>query len=313
MVKAANPIAKPFLKWAGGKGQLLEQIQKKLPVELQSSGRIKKYFEPFLGGGALFFWLTNRYHFEQIFLYEINSEIVMSYRTIQKEVQRLIKELNGLQDLYLKFTKEKQEKMFYEMRTEYNGYLSKKSRSHLVRRTALLIFLNKTCFNGLYRVNSQGLFNVPFGRYKKPNICDDENLIAVSGALQNAQIVHGDFSLCLEHADSESFVYFDPPYRPISATASFTSYSKNAFGDDEQKRLKIVFDKLAKRNAFVMLSNSDPRNINPRDFFFDELYEKHNIDRLDATRMINCQSDKRGIVKEIIVWNYEKSDCRGSR
>lgn len=312
MTTLTKPHVKPFLKWAGGKGQLLNQIEKFFPQKLKT-GKIKKYFEPFLGGGALFFRLSNHYDFENIFLYEINPELVMCYRTIQQDVRRLIRGLEELEEEYLSFTDAKREKFFYEMRIEYNSYLAKKFRNHFIRRSALLIFLNKTCFNGLYRVNSLGQFNVPFGRYKNPTICDEDNLCAVSEALRKAQIIKGDFELCLEHVDSQSFVYFDPPYRPISQTASFRNYSTDVFGDEQQRRLKKIFDKLDKRNAHVMLSNSDPKNINPRDNFFDDLYSQYHLARLDATRMINCHADKRGSVKEILVMNYLKASCGSYR
>ena len=173
-----------------------------------------------------------------------------------------------------------------------------------MRRAALIVFLNKTCFNGLFRVNAKGLFNVPFGRYENPTICDEDNLLAVNHALQNAEIGCCDFSECLKHAGKDSFVYFDPPYRPISKTASFTGYIKNGFNDIDQRRLKMVFDDLDAKGADVMLSNSDPKNFDPKDNFFDDLYRKYSIRRLDAMRMINCNSSKRGLIKEILITNY---------
>ena len=305
MATLTTPQPKPFLKWAGGKGQLIPQIETFLPKELNISGRITKYFEPFLGGGAVFFWVTNLYEFEEVYLYEANHAIGMCYRTVKENAIRLVKELRDLEEEYFSLSDTSRETFFYDRREEYNSLFRLKSKNKVVRRSALLIFLNKTCFNGLYRVNSQGEFNVPFCRYKNPTICDKENLYAVSRALQNAQIVYGDFELCLEHVDSRSFVYFDPPYRPISKTANFNSYAKDTFDDDEQRRLKKVFDKLDKRDAFVMLSNSDPKNIDPNDNFFDDLYKGYPIERLKATRMINCNADKRGEIKEILVMNYQ--------
>lgn len=301
MISTIQQRAKPFLKWAGGKGQLIEQIKSFLPEEL-FKGRIKKYMEPFLGGGAIFFWLSREFEFQEVFLYEFNKEIGQCYRTIKKDVHKLVKELRELEKEYFVRRENDREEFYYKKRVEYNSYLDKKNQ--FIRRSALIIFLNKTCFNGLYRVNSSGEFNVPFGRYKNPTICDEDNLHSVSHALQNAEIICGDFRLCLEHADAHSFVYFDPPYRPLSATANFNSYAKDTFDDDEQRRLKEVFVKLHKRGARVMLSNSDPRNINPKDDFFDDLYKDFDIRRLNAVRMINCQSDKRGQISEILVTSY---------
>jgi len=296
--------ARPFIKWAGGKGQLISQMQEYLPKQLLDTGRMKNYFEPFLGGGAIFFWLASEFDFENIYLYEINSEVANCYRTIRNRINKMVSELGQLEAEYFSRIEEKRERFFYSRRTEYNELILSKSPNNSVRKASLLIFLNKTCFNGLYRVNSKGEFNVPFGRYKKPTICDEDNLNAVKEVLKNAEIINGDFSQCLQYADSQSFVYFDPPYRPLSRTASFTSYCQGSFCDSEQMRLKEVFDKLNKKGCRVMLSNSDPKNIDPKDNFFDDLYREYKIVRLNATRMINCNADKRGEIKEILVRNY---------
>ena len=303
--------AKPFLKWAGGKGQLINQIKEFLPPEFVKTRRIEKYFEPFVGGGAVFFWLSQHYQIKKAYLYDINPEIVTAYQTIRDSVHRLIKNLTSLELEYLSLHKPARENFYYSKREEYNALLSKKGSNGFIRRTALMIFLNKTCFNGLFRVNSRGLFNVPSGRYENPTICDAENLLAVHAALECAEIECRDFAHCLKKADSQSLVYFDPPYRPISKTASFTGYIKNGFADQEQIRLKEVCDKLTKIDAKVILSNSDPKNIDPHDHFFDDLF-KHNyeIRRLAATRMINCNAEKRGMIKEILVRNYALPACR---
>jgi DNA adenine methylase len=213
--------------------------------------------------------------------------------------------LEKLEKNYFNCDDLEKETYYYDRRDDYNKHIKKQLLNNVVRRTALLIFLNKTCFNGLFRVNSQGLFNVPFGRYKNPNICDEENLTAVSRVLKTAHIECCDFSECLKAAGSKSFVYFDPPYRPISKTSNFTSYIKNGFDDEEQKRLKIVFDKLNKLGAYIMLSNSDPKNYNPNDDFFDALYRNYYTERLRATRLINCNASRRGLITEILVTNYE--------
>ena len=302
MITATRQI-KPFLKWAGGKGQLIDQISSFLPSSFKT-GKIKKYFEPFLGGGAVYFWLADHYDFEWAYLNELNPSVATCYQTIQANIRRLIKELSSLEKEYVSGSDKAREKLFYDKREEFNGFQRRKSINSHLKRAALLIFLNKTCFNGLYRVNSKGEFNVPFGRYKNPTICNEDNLFAVHELLQKAEIICGDFEACLKHADNESFVYFDPPYRPISSTASFTGYSKNSFDDNEQKRLSSVFDNLDSRGANVMLSNSDPKNVDPSDDFFDDLYHGYHIERLRATRLINCNAERRGVITEILVMNY---------
>lgn len=298
--------AKPFLKWAGGKGQLINQIKGHLPPEIVVTRKIEEYFEPFVGGGAVFFWLSQNYNIKKAYLYDINPEIISTYQTIRDCVSELINELQQLEKQYFNIRKPKREDFFYQRRTEYNDYISEKIENHFVRRTALMIFLNKTCFNGLFRVNSQGLFNVPFGRYENPTICDEDNLRAVNVELQGAEIEVKDFEYCLKKVDTNSLVYFDPPYRPLSKTANFTGYIKNGFSDEDQIRLKEVCDKLSMVGAKVILSNSDPKNIDPDDNFFDELFKKrrYKIERLRATRMINCHAQKRGVIHEILVMNY---------
>ena len=303
-IQAVKLQARPFLKWAGGKGQLIPQLQSRLPMEILISGKINKYFEPFVGGGAIFFWLGQVYEIKEAYLYDINPEIVMAYKSVQSKMKSLVLELQNLENEYHTSDKARRDKIYYEKRSEYNEYISKRIPNNVVRRTALLIFLNKTCFNGLFRVNLRGLFNVPFGHYERPTICDRENLLAIHNVLKNTHIECVDFGKCLENADSKSFVYFDPPYRPISRTASFTGYIKGGFNDEDQKRLKSVFDELDEIGAKVMLSNSDPKNVDPTDNFFDDLYKKHKITRLTATRMINCNSSKRGPIKEILITNY---------
>lgn len=302
-MSTAAKQAKPFLKWAGGKGQLIEQLTKHLPLDLKA-GKIRKYFEPFLGGGALFFWLSQRYNFECVHLNEINPVVTNCYKVIQGKVNKLVENLHQLEMEYLAASEAGREAFYYKRREEFNKLIFSKAANSNVRKAALLIFLNKTCFNGLFRVNSLGEFNVPFGRYKNPTICDEDNLRAASKCLQRAKITCADFSKCLDNADSESFVYFDPPYRPISATSNFTGYSKYAFNESEQRRLHDIFVELAEHGAYVMLSNSDPKNIDPVDNFFDDLYKDFTIKRLNATRLINCNANRRGTVSEILITNY---------
>jgi DNA adenine methylase len=302
MFTKTNIQARPFLKWAGGKGQLINQIKEFLPSEIVASKKIDKYFEPFLGGGAVFFWLSKEYQIKKSHLYDINPEIVSAFQTVRDSAGQLISKLKKLQNDYISLSKLNREKFYYDCREDYNKLLKSNKP---IDKTALLIFLNKTGFNGLFRVNSQGQFNVPFGRYENPTICDGANLLAVSEILENAEIECKDFGHCLGKADKNSLFYFDPPYRPISKTASFTGYIKDGFNDQDQRRLKEICDKLTKKGAKVILSNSDPKNINVDDNFFDDLFGRnYKIERLQATRMINCNSEKRGIIKEILVMNY---------
>ena len=173
-----------------------------------------------------------------------------------------------------------------------------------IEKAALMIFLNKTCFNGLYRVNKKGLFNVPMGAYKNPMICDERNLRAVSKKLQNVTIVCGDYRKSLDFIDNKTFVYFDPPYRPITDTASFTAYTENLFNDDEQIELAKFVELIHKKGAKVVVSNSDPKNANTDDNFFDDIYSSHKIKRVEATRIINCNSEARGKIKELLISNF---------
>ena len=209
-----------------------------------------------------------------------------------------------MQDEFLSLSDEKRKDYFLKVRNRYNEiHLNGK---YDFEKAADFIFLNKTCFNGLYRVNSKGEFNVPFGKYKNPLICDSENLILISKLLQNVEIRFGDYSICEEYVEGKTFIYFDPPYRPLIENSSFVGYDKSGFNDENQKELAEFVKKLNKQNCLVMLSNSDPKNTNPDDNFFDELYKGFEIDRIFAKRMINCQADKRGDITEIVVRNYKR-------
>lgn len=299
--------AKPFLKWAGGKGQLLNAFQNLYPEELQTK-QIKNYFEPFIGGGAVFFDIVQRFEIESAFLYDINEELILAYKVIQKDVYKLIDFLSLFQKKYDKLNTENRAKLFYKIRHEFNterfNIDYKKYSDNWIYRTAQIIFLNKTCFNGLFRFNLKGEFNTPAGRYKNPKILDEWNLQKVSELLQIAVIKNADFKLVEQDLKENSFVYFDPPYRPISKTSSFTAYSKNAFGDTQQTELANTFELLNSKGALLMLSNSDPKNTDPTDIFFDDLYKKHHIVRVPAKRMINSNAAKRSAINEIVVTNY---------
>jgi DNA adenine methylase len=300
--------AKPFLKWAGGKSQLIDTLESLFPAEMYT-GSIKKYVEPFIGGGALFFHVAQKYpNIESFFISDVNQELILAYKTIQREVENLILFLLELENWYHQQNRDEQKLFFYKMREDLNRKLDSidfhNFQNTWVERTGMIIFLNRTCFNGLFRVNSKGGFNVPFGDYKNPKICDPENLRAVSNVLQKTEVVCSDFTVGESFVDDETFVYFDPPYRPISKTSSFTSYSKFDFNDDTQKRLAEYYRMLSAKGAKLMLSNSDPKNANPDDHFFEDIYQGFHIERVDAVRMINSDASGRGKIKELVVTNY---------
>jgi len=299
--------AKPFLKWAGGKGQLLSKFKELYPQQLLDK-KIKNYYEPFLGSGAVYFDIAQNYSIEKAFLYDINPELILTYKVVQQDVAKLIDFLFRFEKNYLKLTSTQRKKYFYDQRTNYNlqrfNVDYEKYNETWIARAAQLIFLNRTCFNGLYRVNSKGDYNTPAGKYDNPTICDEYNLLAVSKVLENATIKKADFRQVKRDLKKKSFVYFDPPYRPISKTASFKAYSSSEFGDKEQNELAALFSEIDKAGELIMLSNSDPKNNNPDDDFFDELYKKFKLIRIPARRMINSDATKRGNINEIIVTNY---------
>jgi DNA adenine methylase len=299
--------AKPFLKWAGGKGQLLPRFRELYPQPLKDN-KIKNYYEPFLGSGAVYFDIAQNYNVEKAWLYDINPELVLTYKVVQQDAAKLIDFLYRYQKEYLKLSNVQREKYFYDQRTNYNlqrfNVDYDKYADTWIARAAQLIFLNRTCFNGLYRVNSKGDFNTPAGKYDNPTICDEYNLLAVAKVLENATIKRADFRQVKRDLKKNSFVYFDPPYRPISKTASFKAYSKNDFGDKEQRELAELFTAIDKSGEWIMLSNSDPKNNNPEDNFFDDLYSAYKLIRIPARRMINSDASKRGNINEIVVTNY---------
>jgi len=266
--------SKPFIKWAGGKSKILPQMAKLFPPKDQ----INRYFEPFLGGGAVFFHLQH----PKSFLSDTNEELVELYETVKNNVEKLIKALKPHKN---------EHDYFYEIRAQNPANLSP------IERAARFVYLNKTCFNGLYRVNSKGGFNVPFGRYKNPPICDIEGLRAASAALQHAKITQGDFQSVLVKAKTTDFIYFDPPYQPLNKTSSFTSYTSGGFGEKEQRQLAELYRELSNRGCFVMLSNSDTPLIR-------ELYKDFTINEIQASRAINSNGTGRGKITELLVINY---------
>ncbi len=299
--------AKPFLKWVGGKRQLLSQFNELYPIELKLK-KIKNYYEPFVGGGAVFFDVAQNYKVENAFLYDINDELILAYKVIQRDVYKLIEFLHRYEKQYKKLDDEKRKEYYYELRENYNlqrfNIDYNKYSENWIPRVAQTIFLNKTCFNGLFRFNSKGGFNSPMGRYKNPKILDEPNLLNVAKLLEIATIKKADFREVKNDIRSNSFVYFDPPYRPISKTSNFTSYSKFNFQDDEQLQLAKLFYELDRQGHKLMLSNSDPKNTNPNDDFFETIYADFNITRVDAKRSINSNGNKRNSIKEIVVTNY---------
>ena len=290
-------MAKPFVKWVGGKSQLLEEIRKKYPQ------KIEKYCEPFVGGGAVLFDILQKFQPKEVLINDINKELINTYLQVKNNCEGLINQLNELQTQYKKLGQEDRKVLFYEKRTRYNALKVNGDELENLEKATLFIFLNKTCFNGLYRVNSKGLFNVPFNNAKNPLICDAENLRLCSQVLQNVILKTGDYKECESFIDEKTFVYIDPPYRPLTQTSAFTSYSENQFLDKEQIELAQFIDNIAKKGSTILASNSDPKNSNEDDNFFDNLYSNFEIERVSASRMINANPEKRGAINELLITN----------
>ena len=294
-------VARPFLKWAGRKGQLINTFDGMFPKEL-INGEIETYIEPFVGGGAVLFHILQNYNIKKAYINDINKELINCYRCIKVNVENVIKQLEILEQEY--FDSDNRTEYYYQVRNRYNEI--KLNGHEDYEKCADFIFLNRTCFNGLYRVNKEGKFNVPHGKYKNPLICDKENLKLCSNLLQTVEISFGSYEKVLDKADNKTFVYFDPPYRPLLEKNSFVSYDKNGFDDNDQKLLAKRYAELNDKNCLLMLSNSDPKNTNENDNFFDDLYKGFQIERVYAKRMINCQANKRGDITEIVVMNYKR-------
>lgn len=266
----------PIVKWVGGKRQLMFELLKNMPENYN------RYFEPFIGGGALFFELQP----ENAYISDMNEELINLYQVVRDNVDELINDLQK-HDISKEY--------FMEIRNidrteEYKNWSN-------VKKASRFIYLNRTCFNGMYRVNSKGEFNVPFGHYKNPRILDENNLINCSNLLQKTEIKHADFSEILKAVKKSDFVYFDPPYVPLSETSSFTSYTKDGFDMDMQFKLRDVCDELDSMGVKFLLSNSDTKLVN-------ELYENYNIKKVFASRQINANADGRGKITEVLVRNY---------
>ena len=287
--------AEPFVKWAGGKTQLLKEYRRLYPEKFNT------YYEPFLGGGAVFFDLYSLKKVEKAVLSDINKDLMNLWAAIKENVDELISLLEDLQ----KHVDDKA--YYYRVRNEFNSikldddFIDKPN----IRKAALFLYLNKTCYNGLYRVNSEGKFNVPFGRYKNPRIYDEKNLRLVHDILKDDKkiiLLCVDFEKAVKDADREDFIYFDPPYQPISETASFTEYTPGGFGYKEQVRLSKVFKRLTDKGCYVILSNSNKEEaLRP---LYEPYFEKGYVIEVEASRSISCIGSKRGPVKELVILNY---------
>ena len=287
---------KPFIKWAGGKSQLLEEIRKKYPA------KIERYCEPFVGGGAVLLDVLANFQPKEVLINDINPELTNTYTQIKNNAESVISMLSEMQEAFWDMDNDQRKEYFYAKRERFNELI--KETASTEEKAALFIFINKTCFNGLYRVNGKGLYNVPMGSYKKPPICDADNIRLISGLLQGVTIKCGDYSKCADFIDNNTFVYIDPPYRPLSETSSFTSYAKTEFGDEQQIQLGHFIEQISEKGAKVVASNSDPKNTDENDNFFDDIYKMFFIDRVAATRMINSKSNGRGTVSELLICNY---------
>lgn len=292
--------AKPFIKWVGGKGQLIEQLTNLLPKDF-CCWKDTTYIEPFVGGGAMLFYMLQHFpNIKHAVINDINTDLTTCYQTIRDNAEELILSLKDIEEYYLSIKEEEERKSFFmSVREQYN-----QKNLAPVDNTTKFIFLNRTCFNGLYRVNKSGLFNVPFGKYKNPKICDPQTIRKDSELLQRVEILNGDFEKTFNYAKGNTLFYFDPPYRPLSDTSSFNDYTKESFNDDAQIRLKEYCDRINNAGYSFMLSNSDCKGKTESDNFFDILYKDYQIERVWASRSINANPNKRGKLTEILVHNY---------
>lgn len=293
-------MGKPFLKWAGGKTQLLSTIDSFLPATFKHEKEIT-YIEPFVGGGAMLFFMLQKYPgIKRAVINDINPHLINTYKVIRDTPFLLIDFLTELQsDFIVLEDYDKQKEFYLGIRAKFNNEVLSD-----IEEAAYMIFMNRTCFNGLYRENSKGGFNVPFGRYKNPTICDESLIIADSEILKPVEILQGDYSNIEDFVNNYTFIYFDPPYRPLDSTSNFNSYVKEIFDDNEQKRLKEFFGAMSDAGCYEILSNSDGRGRDINDNFFDELYKDYFIERVLAKRCINSNASKRGSLTELLIINY---------
>lgn len=297
---------RPFVKWAGGKNKLIPQMEQYYPKELKEN-KIDVYIEPFVGGGAILIDILKKYNIKKAYAFDINKNLINCYNIIKDKVESLVLELKKLEEEYLKLDDENRKEYYYDIRKKYNS-INIENENEALEKTTYFIFLNKTCFNGLYRENRRGQFNVPIGKYKNPIIFDEENLIELSKLIKNVTFINGDYRESYKYIEENTFIYFDPPYMPINKTSSFTSYSKEDFNDENQKELGEYFRKINDNNSNVklMLSNSNPKNNNEKDDFFEQIYNGFKINEIKANRMINSNKEKRGKISELLIINYEE-------
>lgn len=322
---------RPLLKWAGGKSRLLPELRARLPHDLLHAiarGEVL-YVEPFVGGGALFFALFGEllgagpFRGEtpsggppamvspprpRALLLDANEELVLLYRSVRENPEEVIRRLDALTGPYLALPAEDRKAFFLKTRAAFNaerdGFDFSNPGASGPGRAACILFLNRTCFNGLFRVNSKGHFNVPFGRYRNPSFPRPDPILACSRLLQYAEIRAGDFSRCAPEAGPESFIYYDPPYRPLSPTSSFTAYQQGDFSAADQERLARFFAEAHRKGARQLLSNSDPAALNPRDDFYEKNFPGFVLERIRAPRAIPADASKRGPVSEVLIRNF---------
>ena len=296
-------IAKPFVKWAGGKGNLLKQLESMLPADFDNLKDIT-YIEPFVGGGAmLFHMLNNHKNIKRVVINDINADLIHCYELIAYHPQVLIERLRLIEKNYYSVDYSARKELYYAYRDQYNS-----DGINPDERAALFIFLNRTCFNGLYRVNAAGKFNVPYGRYRKPVICNEDLILADHRILKSVELVirhPGDYKLVSQNLSKKyrNYIYFDPPYRPLSITSSFREYSTSPFADRQQEELKLFCDRLTMQKCLIMQSNSDSKTENGESYF-EAIYEQYNIQRILAPRFINADGGKRERLTEVVIRNY---------
>lgn len=291
---------KPFVKWAGGKGNLLKILELNLPDNFKELQNVT-YIEPFVGGGAmLFHMLTNYPNIKRAIINDVNSDLINCYKLIKKDPFKLIKLLRNIRDEFCVLTSiEEKSKYYYKMREWYNTAACVEEE-----RSACFIFLNKTCFNGLYRVNASGKFNVPFGKYTKPNICDEELILSIHEILQSVDIYEGSYQHIIKYIDEGcNFVYIDPPYRPLLGSPSFIEYTQKIFDDTEQEKLKLYCDLLTQKGAMIMQSNSNSLD-SCGESYFEKLYKNYRVKQIMAHRFINAYAGKREKETELVIMNY---------
>lgn len=294
-----NPIT-PFVKWVGGKRQIITDIINNLPLNIYSN--INCYVEPFIGGGAVLFTIGMlKTNISKFVINDINTNLINTYNNIKHSPIKLMSTMSSIEHKFNSFnTEEDRKKYYYELRNLYNQVLTTDS----ILISALFIFLNKTCFNGLYRVNSNNKFNVPFNNKKNISLFNYDNIININKFLQNVTILNTDYKNLLHYATPNSFFYLDPPYMPISQTSNFTSYSNNGFSLNDQYELNKFCININDANSFFLMSNSDPSYYDKSNNILEYMYANFNILKIKAKRLINANPNKRNEINELLIKNY---------